>query len=110
MHPVYVATVLHGMAMQFLGVQSDLVQFPITYYFHAVHNEHDLVAWFPYVLQLADRGSNENDSTVANSARLLKYSLQEVLNTIAPFVDAKPSDPIPVLIERWQGDHLVRQD
>lgn len=110
LQPLYVATVLHGMAIQFLGVQNDLIQFPVTYYFHATRSEHDLVAWFPFVLQLADRASRENEATVAHSGSLLAYSLRELLKTVAPFVQGNANDPVPLLIERWQRDHMISQD
>lgn len=109
LNPFHVASVLHGIAVQLLTVQSDLVQFPVTYYFHAAHTEHDLVTWFPYVLQLAEAASKETDPTVAHSGHLLKYSLHELLKSIAPFVQAQPKDPIPILIQHWQRDHMISQ-
>ena len=41
-NPVYVAVTLHALAKQFIAARSDLMQFPITYYFHAPESYDDL--------------------------------------------------------------------
>lgn len=69
-----------------LRIRTDLVQFPVTYYFHNIEERFSLPATMPYLLQLARRASEEDQPP---EVRQRAWPFIEALNDFSETITSK---------------------
>lgn len=85
-HATSLEQTLRDFANGLVAVHSDLIHFPITYYFRNADPNHDLAANIPYLLFLAQREqAHATDATPALQAQaaMLEHAVTNYLNTVA---------------------------
>lgn len=91
-----------------IAMRSDLVQFPITYYFRHADPESELSNQLPYVLELARRfqhGSDSEPTPVQIRAAVLEQAVLDLLSTMgSEFLQLDGRDPDDVL-QAYVRDH-----
>ena len=93
-----------------VGVQGDLVRFPVTYHFHNADEKASLPAVMPYLLGLAERATGEQrPPEIRRSGAMLRGAIDDCAETLVPgFVGS--SDPSSTsteeALEAYAEDHL----
>jgi hypothetical protein len=102
----FAAMSLSKLAYEISVARSDLVQFPITYYFQPANTNRDVPAWLPFVLQLSEEAMTSADVTVRVAGHALSQALADLLRTAAPFFGGDKKLSPGELIKCWRVDHL----
>lgn len=100
--------VIGKLTSQLISVETELVQFPVTYYFHDTTERFSLPLAMPCLLRLAQQYDEENyPSEVRSRARELGEVIEDFTTTIASqtFLSLKDKGPKEVL-EAYAHDHL----
>jgi hypothetical protein len=103
--------VLGELTSQLISVETDLVQFPVTYYFHNSTERFSLPVAMPQLLRLAQKYESENRPLeVRLGARELYEVVEDFTTTLASrtFLGLKDEGPKEVL-EAYGRDHLHLQ-
>jgi hypothetical protein len=96
-----------ALVSQVVMVRSDLVMFPITYYFHSTDESASLPANGRTLLRIAEEGvGDDNPPAVRLSARELRGALDEFSATIASSFLGLSSAPTDKVLEAYARDHL----
>jgi hypothetical protein len=106
--PQYGADLLTELKASMVTLRGDLIQFPITYYFHALDNRDNFAAVIAYLYDLALRIETETDSPTLNyAAHMLVGSLYDMARILGrEFLKIeKPDDPAEVFA-RYREDHM----
>ncbi len=80
------ANSMRDIALELAGVQSDLQQYPVIYYFRHADSNADLVLKLPYLLRVARRARAEVDESqlpVELRSAILEHAVVDLLQTIA---------------------------
>ena len=98
---------LETLTSQLATVRSDLIQFPITYYFHPSDERSSLPANARALLRIAEEGVDKNNSpAVRLSASELRGAIDEFSLTISSsFLDLS-SAPTEEVLKAYARDHL----
>ncbi|MDP9476873.1 MAG: potassium channel family protein [Actinomycetota bacterium] len=93
-----------------VGVQGDLVRFPVTYYFHNVDERASLPAVMPYLLGLAKRATGEErPPEVKRRGAMLRGAIDDFAATLAGrFVGSSnpPSASTGEVLEAYAEDNM----
>lgn len=93
-----------------IGVQGDLVRFPVTYYFHNADERASLPAMMPYLLGLAKRATGgQRPPEVRRRGAMLRGAIDGFAATLAPtFVCSRgpSSASTEEVLEAYAEDHL----
>jgi Ion channel len=106
--PAYAAYVLAELKTMLVTLRSDFIQFPITYYFHALNERDSFPAVIQYLFDTALSIESQTQSPALNyAAHLLVASLYDVAQTLArEFLGIdRPHDPAQVFAI-YRADHL----
>jgi hypothetical protein len=103
--PDYVNNELAALAADVIEIRTDLLQFPITLYFHALEDRDNLAIVLPFLHRLAD------DATAIpefrHPAHLLDLALRDLANTLADhYLGQDAKNDIDEILLRLQKDHL----
>lgn len=109
--PEAAAQILDDLAMRLVAVRSDLLRYPITYYYRDRDERSALPALLPYLFWLAQEGTREGcPSEVILRAAVLRGAVEDFSATIASrFLKVSPS-PVERVLEEYAEDHLRAQD
>jgi hypothetical protein len=90
---------LSNLTSQLVAVQSDLVHFPISYYFRSSNERFELSAVMPCLLRLAEEGDDENCSPgVRLRAIMLRSAIDDFSATVGSrFLGLRPASTEKVL-------------
>lgn len=76
---------LSNLTSQLIAVESDLIHFPISYYFRSSNERFELSAAIPCLLQLAEKGESEDCAPgVRMRANMLRCAIEDFSATIGP--------------------------
>jgi Ion channel len=104
-----VARVLGELSLRMVAVEGDLVQFPVTYYFHNAEERFSLPLAMPYLLRLAEKtGGESSPPQVRLQARMLRGAIGDFSNRIGSkaFLDLSEEASAEEVIEAYTRDHL----
>lgn len=104
-----VARVLGELTSRLVAVEGDLVQFPVTYYFHNTEERFSLPLAMPYLLCLAEKTGGEGfPPRVRLRARMLRVAIGDYSNRIdsKAFLDLSEETSTKEVIEAYTRDHL----
>jgi len=99
---------LGNMTSQLVAVQTDLVHFPISYYFRSGHERFELSSVMPCLLHLAEEGTSEDCSSgVRMRASMLRSAIDDFSATVgARFLDL-PSAPTERVLTAYARDNSL---
>lgn len=104
---------LASLTSQLLTVQGDLVQFPVTYYFHNSDERFALPGVMPYLFRLAQSaGRGDRPPEVRFRATMLHAAIDDFSSTVASyFLDLPPSSPTDDVLAAYARDqhHAPRE-
>ncbi len=106
--PEEAARILGELAERVVTAQGDLVQFPVTYYFHSREERFSLPPVMPYLLHLAERASGERfQSRVQLRARMLCGAIGDFSDRIGSkaFLNL-PRASTQEVLKAYARDHL----
>jgi hypothetical protein len=104
-----VARVLGELSLRMVAVEGDLVQFPVTYYFHNAEERFSLPLAMLYLLRLAEKtGGESSPQQVRLQARKLRGAIDDFSNRIGSkaFLDLSEEAAAEEVIEAYTRDHL----
>lgn len=98
---------LSGLTSQLVAVQSDLIHFPISYYFRSSKERFELSAAMPCLLRLAEEASNADCAPgVRMRASMLGIAIDDFAATLGSrFLDL-PSAPTEKVLKAYAYDNL----
>lgn len=102
------ARTLGELASRLVAVEGDLMQFPITYYFHNAEDRDSLPVALPHLLRLAEKASGEAvPPEVRLRARMLRGGIEDFSNRVASkaFLRLEATSTEKVL-RAYADDHL----
>jgi len=107
MEPLAAELMLRNLTSQLVAVQSDLVHFPISYYFRSSNERFELSAVMPCLLRLAEEGDDEDCSPgVRLRANMLRSAIDDFSATVGSrFLGLRPASTEKVL-SAYAHDHL----
>jgi hypothetical protein len=107
MDALAVEQMLGSITSQLVAVQTDLIHFPISYYFRSSKERFELSAAVPYLLRLAEKGANEDCSPgVRMRACMLRCAVEDFSATVGSrFLDL-PSAPTEKVLRAYARDNL----
>jgi hypothetical protein len=98
--------VIWGIAAELAGLRNELMQFPITYYFHSGDTHSGFPGALPYLYDLAAEASISEMPSLRLAGTALGGAIEDYLNHIASnFLHMPPHDKRAIL-ERYAEDHL----
>jgi voltage-gated potassium channel Kch len=98
------AQILASLTSELTAVRNDLIQFPITYYFHGDEND-ALSATAPYLLQLSNVPDNASDDLRLH-ASTLRRATEAFADTLCTLFPNIPSSSPNEVLEAYARDHL----
>ncbi len=104
------ANSMRDIALELAAVQSDLQQYPITYYFRHADPEADLVLKLPFLLQLAQRMRTEVDDghlPIELRSVMLERAVTDLLATIGGLYLQVGDCDIEALMKACLEDHAI---
>lgn len=107
-----VARVLGELTSRLVAVEGDLVQFPVTYYFHNAEERFSLPLAMPYLLRLAEKTGGEGfPPRVRLRAGMLRRAIGDFSNRIRSkaLLDLSEEASIEEVIEAYTRDHHPRE-
>jgi voltage-gated potassium channel Kch len=79
-----VARIFEALTSRVTALEGDLVQFPVTYYFHNTEERNSLPAALPYLLRLAEKAGGEGSAPeVRLRAVMLRGAIEDFSNRLA---------------------------
>ncbi len=107
-----VQQILGELTSQLVTVRGDLIKFPSAYYFQGRDEQAELSVIMPYLLQLAERASDDKCAPeVRMRATMLRGAIEKFSATVASrFLGPSPSTPTEEVIEAYARDHLHQQE
>lgn len=108
MSPDAAERMLADLASRVVTVRNDLVQFPITYYFHGTDGRSALPAGMPYLLYLAQKAAGPDlPPEVRFRAAILHGAIEGFSATVGTsFLGLPSSAPASRVFEAYAHDHL----
>lgn len=98
---------LSDLTSQLTMIDNDLLQFPITYYFHAVEEKNSLSAVMPYLIHLSNRlGGPELPTLTRLHAAMLGKSVEDFSSTLARLFPQLSRSSPEAILEAYARDHL----
>ncbi len=98
---------LKDLTAQLVSVQSDVVQFPITYYFHNTEEKFSLPLAMPYLVRLAEQGNGADYAPqVRRRAAMLGEAVEDFSTTIASGFLGMPPASAEEVLHAYARDHL----
>jgi voltage-gated potassium channel Kch len=98
---------LKDLTAQLVSIQSDVVQFPITYYFHNTQEKFSLPLAMPYLFRLAEQGNGADHAPqVRRRAAMLGAALEDFSTTITSSFLAMTAAPAEEVLHAYARDHL----
>jgi Ion channel len=109
--PDYAAEVLTELKASMVTLRGDLIQFPITYYFHALDERDNFAAVLSYLYSLAVRIESETDSPTLNyAAHMLVASLYDLARILGQeFLKMENTDDPAAVFARYRQDHMSEE-
>jgi hypothetical protein len=99
--------VLWGLAKDIAELRNDLVQFPISYYFHSGDRESGLSAGLPYLAEIAEKASRPHRAPAYRIAGVsLGGAIDDYLDEIAEVFLRMPKDDKAAIMRRLADDQL----
>lgn len=90
-----------------IAVERDLVSFPISYYFAEQDARFSLAASAPYLLELVERGSAENQPEhLRLRAALLRRAVEDLARTVAARFHRDTAETPEAALQAFANDHL----
>lgn len=98
---------LISLTTQLVTIQGDLVQFPITYYFHNGDERYALPVVMTYLVRLAESGGEEDCSPeVRLRAAVLGAAIDDFSTTVASYFLDLSSSPTEEVLEAYARDQF----
>ncbi len=98
---------LKDLTSQLVSIQSDIVQFPITYYFHNTDKEFSLPLAMPYLVRLAEHGNGVGHAPqVRRRAVMLGGALEDFSETLGVGFLGMPSASPEEVLRAYARDHF----
>lgn len=98
---------LISLTSQLVTIQGDLVQFPITYYFHNGDERFALPAVMPYLVRLAKSGGGEDrPSEVRLRAAVLDGAIDDFSTTVTSYFLDLSSSPTEEVLKAYARDQF----
>jgi hypothetical protein len=98
---------LASLTTQLVTVQGDLVQFPITYYFHSGDERYALPAVMPYLVRLAESADREDCAPeVRLRAAVLGAAIDDFTTIVASHFLELSSSPTDTVLKTYARDQL----
>jgi hypothetical protein len=106
--PSYAAEVLTELKASMVTLRGDLIQFPITYYFHALDDRDNFAAVVGYLYDLAMRVESETDSPSLNyAAHMLVASLYDMAQILGrEFLDMEDKNDPREVFRKYRENHM----
>lgn len=104
---------LADLASRLVAIRGDLVQFPVTYYFHDRDERFALPAVMPYLLRLAESaGKEDRPPEVRLRAAVLDAAIDGFSTTIAAYFLGLSSSPTDAVLKAYARDqfHAPRKE
>ena len=98
-------SILLGLASQVTTSRNELIQFPITYYFHENERQTSLAAILPYLADIAAQNVHR-EGGVALAAIVLGGAIDDYLKFVAPTVLKRPFTDRYKGLAAFAADHL----
>lgn len=98
-------SILLGFASQVTTSRNELIQFPITYYFHEHERETSLAATLPYLADIAAQNVNR-PGAAAIAATVLGGAVEDYLKVIAALFLNRPFTDRHEMLRAFAADHL----
>lgn len=103
----FVENVFQGLVSQLVSVRNDMLQFEITYFFHASDERTGISAMLPYLLRLAKDGQDEkHPDEVRIESRMLQGAIDNLATTIATRFLGLASDSTEKIVDAYARDHF----
>ena len=100
------ADVLRTLASRLVTLRGDLMQFPVSYYFHASEERSALASVMPYIIDLADRGqAAERPDSVRLAAAVLSRATEDFAQTVADSFLHIRGDSAMEVMRAYAADH-----
>lgn len=98
---------LSDLFSQLVTVRNELVQFPITYYFHGGDEKNALSVALPHLADLTERLAGSEDPALRLRAAALDRATEDLAAILATrFLGLSPSSPPEKILEAYARDHL----
>ncbi len=100
---------LRDLTSRVVSIEGDLVQFPVTYYFHNEDEQASLPSVMPYLLSLAERAIvADYPFEVRLRAAMLRNAIEDFSATLTSqkFLELPPSVSTEEVLEAYARDHL----
>jgi hypothetical protein len=109
--PEYAADVLTELKASIVTLRGDLIQFPITYYFHAIDERDNFAAVIGYLYATALRIESEAGSPTLNyAAHMLVASLYDMARILGgEFLEMENTDDPSAVFARYRLDHMSKE-
>lgn len=109
--PEYAADLLTELKASMVTLRGDLIQFPITYYFHALDERDNFAAVLSYLYSLALRLESETDSPTLNfAAHMLVASLHDMARILGrEFLAMENTEEPAAVFARYRQDHMSEE-
>jgi hypothetical protein len=99
---------LRDLTAQLVSIQGDVIQFPITYYFHIPEEKFSLPLAMPYLVRLAEQGNGaDHDAQVRRRAAMLGEAVEDFSTTIVSGFLGMPPAPAEEVLHAYARDHLL---
>jgi hypothetical protein len=98
-------SILLGLASQLTTSRNELIQFPITYYFHENERQTSLAAILPYLADIAAQNVHR-EGGVALAATVLGGAIDDYLNFVARTFLKRPFTDRHEVLAAFAADHL----
>lgn len=98
---------LSDLTSRLMMVDNDLLQFPITYYFHAAEDKNSLSTVMPYLIHLSHRlDGPELPAPTRLHAATLRKSVEDFSSTLARLFPQLSRSSPEAILEAYARDHL----
>lgn len=98
---------LSDLSSRLVTVRNELVQFPITYYFHGDDEKNALSMNLPYLLNLTKQLDGSKNPALQLRAAMLNRAIEDFATVLATrFLDLSPSSPPEKVLKAYACDHL----
>lgn len=110
--PIYATDVVSTVAATLLDLRTDLLQFPVTYYFHALEDRDSLAKCIDYLPGLAEEASAPAGvPALQHAGLLLMRSLQDFCKTISEHhLHLPEKTPVSEVLAAYRRDHFPYED
>jgi hypothetical protein len=107
MHALAVEQMFGELTSRLIAVQTDLIHFPISYYFRSSYERFELSTAMPYLLRLARDGESEDlPPAVRMRAAMLRGAIDDFSATVGSRFLSLPSSSTDKILEAYARDNL----